>query len=79
MLIGLGLSSAAANAREAFIPPMSSGQLGSGYGPDSAQYQVYFQNYADYKSWETNASISLIQVWTMDQGLQWRILVTPKD
>ena len=75
LMVALGLSSNAASAKEAMIPPTSSGQVSS----DPAQYQTYFQNFGDYKSWETNATISRTQVWTIDQGLQWRIMVTPNN
>ena len=68
---------ATANAKEASIPPMFSGMSSFGPDVDPLQYQPYFQNYSDYKSWATNAQISRMQIWTMDQGLQWRVIVTP--
>jgi hypothetical protein len=77
LMTALGLATGTANAREAVIPPMFSGQSSFGPDTDPLQYQPYFQNYSDYKSWATNAQISRMQIWTMDQGLQWRVIVTP--
>ena len=46
---------------------------------DQDEQMNSFKSNADLKSWETNATISRTQVWTMDQGLQWRIMVTPNN
>ena len=79
IVASLGFASGFASAREAMIPPSYSGQTSRGPETDPNFYQPYFQNYSDYKSWSTDAQISRMPIWTMDQGVQWRIIVTPNN
>lgn len=79
LILTLGLTATSASAREAMIPPSYSGQTSRGPETDPNFYQPYFQNYSDYKSWSTDAQISRMPIWTMDQGVQWRIIVTPNN